>query len=137
MARLVAWVEGAKAALEPEGGQTLVEYALTIGLTSMAAILVMITMGAPSRAYSRASRVHWAASRRDAAPSGLGQAHTAIMQRMVRVMSKDCQSGQTLVEYSLLLGLIALAAVVVLPLLFPPLHPGLETVIDTLRDVVG
>jgi Flp pilus assembly pilin Flp len=44
MARLVAWVQEAKAALRREGGQTLVEYALIVGFIGVAAIAAMMLL---------------------------------------------------------------------------------------------
>ena len=43
-ARLVAWVQGAKAALGREGGQTLVEYALIVGFIGIASIAAMMAL---------------------------------------------------------------------------------------------
>jgi len=43
-ARLMAWVQEAKAALRREGGQTLLEYALIIGFIGIGAIAAMIAL---------------------------------------------------------------------------------------------
>jgi len=43
-ARLVAWVQEAKAALWREGGQTLLEYALIVGFIGVAAITAMMAL---------------------------------------------------------------------------------------------
>ena len=45
MARPVAWVQKAKAALRREGGQTLLEYALIVGFISIGTIAAMIALG--------------------------------------------------------------------------------------------
>ena len=44
MARPVAWVQKAKAALRREGGQTLLEYALIVGFIGMATITALMLL---------------------------------------------------------------------------------------------
>ena len=60
-----------------------------------------------------------------------------MKRRADRPVTEDRESGQTLVEYVLVLSLVVLVAVVMLPLIFPPLQPGFNTVVDTLTNVVG
>jgi Flp pilus assembly pilin Flp len=43
-ARLLAWVQGAKAALRREGGQTLLEYALIVGFIGIATIATLMLL---------------------------------------------------------------------------------------------
>jgi len=45
MARLVAWVQEAKAAFQRERGQTLLEYALIVGFVGIGSIAAMIALG--------------------------------------------------------------------------------------------
>jgi Flp pilus assembly pilin Flp len=41
------------------------------------------------------------------------------------------EQGQTLIEYALIIGSIAVVVAVILPLIWPALEPGFQTVIST------